>query len=171
MSLLPRIRTASRFTRSWNRTKKSNYALTESRDNLRGAQEVRRSPQAQGRGFGEHTAREKERCFFGYFLCTSKESDSLAQRVKAFAFIFGTSKEKSLDSGLRRNDEHYPTNISRPRNPRPALSTSKPTNTDRPASRTMAVTSLSSSVCISAAASMACIRRRNGASSQFGIVR
>jgi uncharacterized protein (UPF0548 family) len=43
-----------------------------------GAQEVRRSTQAQGRGFGEHTFESARRAFFGYFLCTGKESDSLA---------------------------------------------------------------------------------------------
>ena len=45
---------------------------------LNGAQEVRRSTQAQGRGFGEHTVESAQRAFFGYFLCTGKESDSLA---------------------------------------------------------------------------------------------
>jgi hypothetical protein len=39
---------------------------------------VRRSTQAQGCGFGEHAVREEKRGFFGYFLCTGKESDSLA---------------------------------------------------------------------------------------------
>ena len=30
---------------------------------------------------------KNKRAFFGYFLCTGKESDSLAQRVKALAFL------------------------------------------------------------------------------------
>jgi hypothetical protein len=37
--------------------------FTKSLDYLNGAQEVRRSPQAQGRGFGEHTLREEQTCF------------------------------------------------------------------------------------------------------------
>jgi hypothetical protein len=56
---------------------------------------VRRSPQAQGCGFGEHTAREEKRCFFGYFLCTSKESDSLAKRVKALASDINDQRQKA----------------------------------------------------------------------------
>jgi hypothetical protein len=33
------------------------------------------------------THREEKGAFFGYFLCTSKESDSLAQRVKVLSLI------------------------------------------------------------------------------------
>jgi hypothetical protein len=35
--------------------------------------------------------------FFGYFLCTGKESDSLAQRVKAFALKSKTGFQLSLE--------------------------------------------------------------------------
>jgi hypothetical protein len=52
--------------------------LRKRNNNADGAQEVRRSTQAQGCGFGEHTRESAQRAFFGYFLCTGKESDSLA---------------------------------------------------------------------------------------------
>ena len=54
-------------------------------------------------------------CFFGYFLCTSKESDPLARRasgslalrkIKMNSRLRGNDvKRKKLDSGFRRNDE------------------------------------------------------------------
>jgi hypothetical protein len=47
--------------------------LTESRDNLQGAQEVRRSPQAQGSGFGEHTVREEQGVSLVTFFAPAKK--------------------------------------------------------------------------------------------------
>jgi hypothetical protein len=43
--------------------------------------------------------------FFGYFLCTSKESDPLARRASGSPALSRNNMSKELDSGFRRNDE------------------------------------------------------------------
>src|SRR6188768_847492 len=40
-------------------------------------------------------------CFFGYFLCTSKESDPLARRASGSLALQTNYKSKELDSGFR----------------------------------------------------------------------
>src|ERR1700722_18036766 len=45
------------------------------------------------------------RAFFGYFLCTGKESDSLAAGERKPCLFESKTKAKALDSGFRRNDE------------------------------------------------------------------
>jgi hypothetical protein len=72
-------------------------SFTQIRRDLHGAQEVRRSPQAQGCGFGERTRKSAQRAF----LVTSlheQRSDSLAQRVKALAL---NAKEQKQEPGFQ----------------------------------------------------------------------
>jgi hypothetical protein len=88
-----------------------------------GAQEVRRSPQARGCGFGEHSLREEQTCFLWLLsLHAAKKVTRSPQASESLAFqtlnkgkeldsrVRGNdkleSRAKSLDSGFRRNDAH-----------------------------------------------------------------